>query len=107
MDFPGDAHGDALRRIYADEDFNPENEYLIDFNVDFNSWPPSNEAIKILEAKYGKVDYYEDDDGKDGYLNVQINGLVSYDFIISKMDEISEMIENEDGYSNCWGVMTG
>jgi hypothetical protein len=63
-DWPEDADGDVFRRL-RDHGFDFIRRYAIDYNVDFDAWPPSAEAIEWLEREFGHVSLYppEDDFG--------------------------------------------
>jgi len=45
--WPNDADGDVFRRMQKSE-FDFDKAIDIDFNVDFDSWPPSDELVCML-----------------------------------------------------------
>lgn len=56
--WPNDADGDVLRRMKA-SGFDFEVKTDIDFNVDFDDWPPAPELIELLGNQFAIVKMYE------------------------------------------------
>lgn len=106
MNWPNNADGDALRRL-KDEGFDFSTAAEIDFMVDFENWPPPNEAIDLLAKKFGSVEVYEPEDDGEGYLLVQVCDRVSYELLIHYQDEISLIMGKFSGWCDSWGVMNG
>jgi hypothetical protein len=61
MNWPNDADGDVMRRLQS-SGFSFDREAEIDFNIDFDQWPPDPSLIGILqnELPSAKVSVHED-----------------------------------------------
>ena len=75
--WPDDADGDVLRAL-ASKGFDFGAEYSIDFNVDFEDWPPHPEAMTWLQSRYGTIKVYEPEDSFNGYAQFQVKARLSY-----------------------------
>lgn len=104
MKFPDDADGDVLRRL-EESGFDFSIAWEIDFMVDFDSWPPSQDAIDILEKEYGAIEVYAPDDDGDGYILFNINSPVSYDLIMDTQKKASALVLSFGGVCESWGVL--
>ena len=102
--WPDDADGDVLRRMAADE-FNFDEPTDIDFNVDFEQWPPSDKFIEMLRAQFPRVTIYQPDAHGCGYVQIVITEAVTYDLVISMQASVSEMAAQFGGVCESWGVM--
>src|SRR4051812_11566848 len=81
--WPEDADGDVLRRLES-SGFDFSQSYAVDFNVDFAAWPPTTEALTLLESKFGTVKQYEPENADEsGYLLFQVYGPLSYEMVTS------------------------
>ncbi len=106
MQFPNDAVGDALRRIEAGGmDFNIK--HIIDFNIDLNHWPPNPELLNKLTARYKEIKVIEPDKEFDGYIQFQINDLITYELVIKIQNEASKIAAPYGGICETWGVWSG
>jgi hypothetical protein len=47
VDWPNDADGDVLRRL-KENGFEFDKEVEIDFNIDFNHWPLTDEEVEKM-----------------------------------------------------------
>ena len=66
-EWPNDADGDALRRIWNDgADFTVK--HVVDFQIDFNNPARIADAQELLKEKYKKVELYDETD--DPYLEI-------------------------------------
>ena len=75
-----DADGDVLRRLEEDG-FDFAQPRLIDFNVDFDNWPPMAEAVAVLKQRYPNATVREPDGDHPGYVQIRIKAVVSYDLV--------------------------
>src|SRR3954466_14798317 len=82
VDWPNDADGDVFRRMEA-SGFDFSKPYSVDYNVDFDAWPPHPEALKLLEVRYGSVELYEPEEDMKGYVLFKVTGLVTYESVTS------------------------
>lgn len=104
MNFPDDVDGDVLRRL-DESGFDFSKTWKIDFNVDFDSWPPSPEALNILEKEYGAIEVYEPDGESDGYVLFNVNSIVSYELIMSSQQKASSLVSDFGGVCDSWGIL--
>lgn len=68
MKWPRDADGDVLRRLQEDGGFDFSTPTLIDFDVDFQTWPPPPAAVEMLSRQHPSLEVYEPEGKDDGYL---------------------------------------
>ena len=106
MSWPDDVDGDVFRRL-AENQFNFLMPPEIDFNVDFENWPPAAAAIALLGARFPKIDVIDPDAGDSGFLQFKINDLVTYELVMRVQDEVSRMMAPFGGICNSWGVYHG
>lgn len=103
MSWPDDADGDVFRKLDARHfDFNET--YLIDFNVDFEVWPPDPRAVGTLSRRYGSVEAYPPDGESEGYLLVRIQHKLEYQFVVDTQRRLSELMHSFGGHCESWGV---
>lgn len=102
--WPGDADGDVFRRLAA-HGFDFSRRYTVDYNVDFDSWPPDRAAIDLLESLHGPVAVYEPDDDGYGYIQFKIHDLVKYEYVTAVQRQVSIAMKQYGGVCESWGVM--
>ena len=104
--WPNDADGDVLRRLAA-SDFDFDAKQRIDFNVDFDKWPPSPEFIAQLRSQYDKVEVIEpDEDGDvDGHVLFVVEGKLSYELVMFVQHAVSALAAPYGGKCETWGVL--
>ena len=103
-DWPSDADGDVFRRL-VDHGFDFSKTYSVDFNIDFEAWPPPALAIAKLESMYGTVTLYPPDENLDGYAQFQVHGRVTYEGVTSVQRNASAAMQSFGGVCDSWGVM--
>ena len=104
MAWPNDADGDAFRTLQEDG-FDFSGEHLVDFNVDFENWPPASEAIGLLREKYQHVDIIEPEEEFEGYVRIQISAQLSYPFVTRVQQEITDSLKSYGAKCESWEVM--
>lgn len=104
MQWPDDADGDVLRGMEEDG-FDFSRQHAIDFNVDFESWPPMPQAIAILKRHYPSATIQEPEDDGAGYVQFQVTALVSYDLVMKVQRDVSTLMADFGGRCESWGVM--
>lgn len=102
--FPRDVDGDVLRQM-QDRGFDFTRQRDIDFNIDFDSWPPLPEAIAWLKSQYPSVAIYEPEDEAPGDVVVQVHGFVTYDLVVQTQATISNAMSAFGGRCEAWGVL--
>ena len=104
MRWPADADSDALLRL-AEDGFDFSKPGLIEFNVDFRSWPPHREAMARLARDYPSATVCETDDDHEGYLEFQVYALVSYELVTNIQSYVTELMAPYHGVCASWGVV--
>jgi hypothetical protein len=105
MSWPDDADGDVFRRLEADE-FDFSKSYTVDYNVDFEAWPPPSAALDLLRSQFGSIEIFEPDEDGDGFVLFQITGPVSYEGVTSIQRRTSSAMQPYGGICESWGVMS-
>jgi|SRR5581483_3884573 len=90
MRWPNGADGDVLRKL-NDGGFDFSQPTLIEFEVDFQSWPPSPLAFATLSRHYPSLTRHEPDDEDEGYLQLQVYALVTYELVTNVQNEVTEL----------------
>jgi Regulator of ribonuclease activity B len=101
--WPDDADGDVFRRLF-EHGFDFSTSHTVDYNIDFDAWPPPSEAIDALRSIYGVVALYEPDDLGQGYAQFQIYGPVTYETVTSVQRRASSVMASFGGICESWGV---
>ena len=101
--WPLDADGDVFRRLEA-RNFDFTAEYLIDFNVDFEDWPPHPDAIAWLKSRHQEIKVYEPEDDFNGYIQLKIYSRLNYTLVIETQALITRQMQRFSGVCETWGV---
>ena len=102
--WPSDADGDVLRRLSA-KAFDFSSEHEIDFNVDFEEWPPHPGAIDWLESKYTRVEVHHPEAGFTGYIQFKIRAKLTYELVMHIQHEATLGTQEHGGVCDSWGVL--
>ena len=105
VDWPDDADGDVFRRL-AESDFDFSKPHTVDYNVDFNSWPPQQPAIDLLASIYGAIEISEPGEFGAGYVLFQIHAPVTYEYVTTVQRNVSIAMAPYGGICESWGVMS-
>ena len=105
MSWPADADGDVFRRLQS-LGFNFSEPHAIDFNVEFNQWPPPREALNLLLARCPSLEVIEPEPEVPGYVALSIVGNVSYEHVTSVQRSISLELAKFGGICASWGVLS-
>lgn len=106
MTWPNDADGNVFRSLEEDG-FDFSKDHMVDFNIDFESWPPSTEAINLLKEKYQNIEVIEPDEEFDGYIEIQIPTKLSYEFVVKVQKEVTALMKKYGARCESWEVMNG
>ena len=101
MDWPNDADGDVLRRLQS-EGFDFGREVEVDFNVDFENWPPPDGAIRSMTIAMPQAGISMNEGG--AYILVQIRAALTYPFVIVTQSELTQLARPYGGKCDSWGV---
>lgn len=102
--WPSDADGDVLRRLQA-SDFDFGLEYNIDFNVDFESWPPPSSFLEQLRATYPSAQAIDPDQNDNGYVRFVVRSRITYQLVKFVQQSVSQMAAPFGGVCESWGVL--
>lgn len=103
MNWPNDADGDVLRKLEQDGfDFTQAHE--IDFNVDFETWPPPGKAISLLSEKYGNIEIIQPEDKYTGYVLFRIKDMLTYELVMHVQEETTLIMSPFRGVCESWGL---
>ncbi|MCU7811205.1 MAG: ribonuclease E inhibitor RraB [Candidatus Thiodiazotropha sp. (ex Notomyrtea botanica)] len=105
MTWPNDADGDVLRGL-DQEEFDFSRAYEIDFNVDFESWPPPEKAISLLSEKYGNIEIIQPEEEYSGYVVFRIIDKLTYELVMHIQEETSLIMGSFKGVCESWGLYT-
>jgi hypothetical protein len=104
MTWPDDADGDVLRQL-AEVGMDFTKEYEVDFNVDFDKWPPPDAAVKKLKNKYKNIELVAPEGGDVGHIRFQLKHLVTYEWVMAVQRETTDLVRDAGGRCESWGVM--
>jgi hypothetical protein len=104
MNWPDDADGDVFRRL-VEHGFDFSMSHALDYNVDFDTWPPAQAALDALRSMFGKIQIFEPDDDYSGYIQFQIHGPVTYEAVTTTQRRATTAMATFGGVCESWGVM--
>lgn len=106
MSWPADSDGNVFRRL-EEGGFDFAKSYWIDFNIDFEEWPPPVEALALLGQSYPKaiIQRVEFEGEESHYVNFQIFDVLSYPLVIAYQEKLDRMMAAFGGASSGWGVL--
>ena len=102
--WPTDADGDVFRRLEA-KGFDFGAEYEIDFNVDFDDWPPHRDAVAWLESRYSKVKIWGPEPDFSGYVQFKLRSKLTYALVMDVQREATAGTREYGGICESWGVL--
>lgn len=102
--WPNDSDADVLRRL-EQHGIDFSSEHVIDFDVDFEEWPPSDLALRELERRYPGARVIPPDNEGAGYVVVQLKAIITHDFVIQVQNNITDAMKRYNGYCNSWGIL--
>lgn len=103
-DWPDDADGGVFRRLAA-TGFDFSQDWLVDYNVDFEEWPPAEAALELLRSVYGNLSLYPPSEHGVGHVLFQVAGPVTYEGVTSIQRYASAAMLPFGGVCESWGVM--
>jgi hypothetical protein len=104
VDWPDDADGGVFRNL-AEDNFDFSKPYSVDYNVDFENWPPPAAALEWLRSQYGTLGLYPSDEDGSGYVQFQVVDRVTYEGVTSIQRHVSIAMVPFGGVCESWGVM--
>ena len=103
-DWPDDDDGRVLRRL-RDKGFDFSRKYVVDFNVDFEQWPPNPEALHQIRQEFPKSSEYIDDVSGQGIVVVKVEAVLSYHLVVDTQKRLTELASKFGGWCDSWGVL--
>ena len=100
MDWPNDADGDVLRRLHAGG-FEFDREIELDFNIDFEDWPPPPTFVTELAAAFPDAEISLEDD----YMLMRLTVQLTYHFVIEMQAKLTRMARPHGGHCDSWGLL--
>jgi hypothetical protein len=104
VNWPNDADGDVFRRLQQ-SNFDFDRRHLIDFDVDFEDWPPQEEAIELLKREFPTLKVYAPNFEDEGYLQFQVHEFVSYELVVRIQEHVTELMKPYGGTCESWGIL--
>ncbi len=104
MNFPDDADGDVLRSLES-EGFDFDKPVWIDFNIDFEEWPPPLHAITLFQERYPEAVIQPREEEGIGYVLFQIQARLAYELVIRMQAQLTEGMRPFQGNCASWGVL--
>ncbi len=102
MNWPNDVDGDVLRKMQESGfDFSKETE--VDFNIDFDHWPITEEEYNFVKRLYPDCKFYEDNG--TGYAQFKMRGFLTHKFVTSIQKMVSDEVHQVGGFCESWGVL--
>ena len=109
MNWPNDVDGEVLKNL-EENGFDFDEEVDLDFIVDFDHWPLSDDEKKSIQTLYPNCTFIDpDEDALDEidtepYVQLTINTKLSYDFVVNTQKEITNQMKQYGGWCDSWGV---
>lgn len=101
--WPQDADGDVFRSLEADGcDFSKT--YEIDFFVDFEDWPPSEEALAAMTAQYDELLLQDEEEEEVPCVVIKLEAKLTYEFVTETQKKLSDIVKPYGGICMDWGV---
>lgn len=104
MSWPEHADGDVFRRLEA-RGFDFEREHVVDYNVDFGSWPPPQVAVDLLRAAFADLSIVEPHHDFGGYVQFRERARLSYPRVIEVQEFVTAAMAPYGGVCESWGVV--
>jgi hypothetical protein len=102
--WPENADGDVFRKL-SSSGFDFTKLYTIDFNIDFDQWPPAAETIQIIQKTFPGAKVYEDDDANGGYILFKLQAKLTYELVMDTQAKASVLVAPFGGRCESWGVL--
>jgi hypothetical protein len=102
--WPNDADGDVFRRLNA-KGFDFSRSHIIDFNVDFDQWPPSKKAISAITNAFPEVRMYDDSESGGGYMIFNLSCVLTYELVMETQAKATALVAEYGGRCETWGIL--
>lgn len=102
--WPNDDDGQVLRRL-RDKGFDFSKRYVIDFVIDFESWPPDAQVRQNILKEFPNTVEYTDEESGLSTLIVKIENFLTYRFVVEAQARLTELASEAGGWCDSWGVL--
>lgn len=89
----------------------PDEEVTIDFNIDFDHWPPTIDETKEIKNLYPECVFYDpvqediEEGNFIGYVQFQIVVKLTYELVMKTQESVTSQMKQYGGWCESWGVM--
>ena len=90
-----------LRRLFA-KGLDFSKSYVVEFNVDFEVWPPPLEALQILQAEFSGAEVCEDTECGGGCVLFKLISKLTYNLVIETQAKATELVDQYGGRCESW-----
>lgn len=110
MNFPDDVDGDVLRTL-EENGFDFERVVDIDFIIDFDHWPLTEEENKSIKTLYPDCEFLDPDEVDltegvtNGSVEIVISSKLSYDLVVKTQEKLTSEMKPFGGWCDSWGVL--
>ena len=101
-EWPDDPDGEVLRRLRGNG-FDFTKQYVIDFSVDFEEWPPNPEALGRIRGEFPNASVYFDDVSGKGSVVVKVEATLSYPLVVHAQQRLTELASEFGGWCDLRG----
>jgi hypothetical protein len=99
-----DVDRQALQKL-EESGFDFSKPQLIEFTVEFRSWPPHRDAMRRIARDYSSVMFCTSDEDHYGFLEFHVYALVSYELVKNTQRYVTELMAPYHGVCASWAVM--
>jgi hypothetical protein len=94
----------AVFRLLAANGFDFSKKVDIDFNIDFDDWPPPPVLLETLRGQFANIEMFAPTPTESGYVLVVVNALLTYELVIFMQNSLTELAASVNGVCESWGV---
>ena len=103
-EWPDDADGQVFRNL-RDRSFDFEQKSTIEFNVDFDEWPPDPAALRKILQLFPCAEQYVEDGSDHGTIIVKVHTELDYRFVVDTQKTLTDIVSDFGGWCDSWGVL--
>lgn len=100
MDWPDDADGDLMRHLQGGG-FDFARAAEIDFNIDFDDWPPDSSIIPVLRSEFPGAEITAEEE----WVTVKLTAFVTYPFVVAMQADLTRIAAAYGGRCESWGIL--
>lgn len=102
--WPTNADGDVFRKLES-QGFDFSKIYSIDFNIDFEHWPPHEDILTRLKHEFPGITVHADEEAGDGYILIKIDAQLTYEFVTKTQARVTDIVCANGGICESWGIL--